>query len=291
MTFVTKGHVDSLAALTLKFGATGIHAPSPPVESPQSYWIIVDSDADTGDSSEWDRSFFFEGTTVSNLVALPLTFPRESFNFYAGTTVATSPWGEFVGRRHRPATAAFGEFTVRLLDDHLEELRASRESFITAHRDAGAAPLPAYAQEPSVDYGSVAEALADMRTKCSLPVIDLAKTIHLGRRRFYDLLDGQAAGAERIERIYAVASAIARISDICGSPRRTTDALLAPIADGTSLYDLLRQSEVGPSDVKAATRRYVELLADGTTFARRASPSVAPRADRSRIEQSFGSES
>ncbi len=180
--------------------------------------VVFDSDVDTGDSIGWDCGFFQVGTALWHPMRPP-THPEQAFAVYISRESS----------RYRPLHQQ-RTFRVPL---HVAVLG---EDFAAFHRPVVDIDLPTQLQAaPALD---VAARLGQMKADIGLPVLDLAQMIGLKRRRFYDLLDGQEPDSERVGVIFAVTDLTARIAELLDNRKKAASALLAPVVDGESFFDI-----------------------------------------------------
>lgn len=128
--------------------------------------------------------------------------------------------------------------------------------------------------------------LQQLKAQIALPVIDLAQMIGLRRRRFYDLLDGDEPERDRVARIFAVTDVAAELSSLVSDRKKAASALLAPILDGESFFDLA-SADSDPASIRLAGDKLLAALSTGVNPGTRPAPSVAPSADDERTSALF----
>lgn len=146
-------------------------------------------------------------------------------------------------------------------------------------------PVPARSDsEDSAPLEPLAAVLASMRESIDIPVVDLARMIGLGRRQFYNLLDGNPTSTETEARIRRLAAAIERLAAVTeGGPQTLRAAVLTPI--GPDAINFFEVAAAGDDRRLAATVEalLVQIETRGIRRTRRAIPRpVPPGADEQR---------
>lgn len=96
---------------------------------------------------------------------------------------------------------------------------------------------------PETPEISIRDALLDIKSSTGLSSADAARMVGIGRRQFYNLLNGQSTRSETERRIRLVANHLTELSSLLPSSDQAKSAILAPIgADSTSYFDA---AEVG----------------------------------------------
>lgn len=128
---------------------------------------------------------------------------------------------------------------------------------------------------------SLAETLRGLREATGLPAADVAAMVGVKRRQLYNLLQGGRASAERERWIHTLTAVVATLSDAAdGASEQVRAALLRPLADGRSLFDLACAQD--EHAVKQAADELAAALRTGRVAGRvrRPSPTLRRRGNR-----------
>jgi hypothetical protein len=132
--------------------------------------------------------------------------------------------------------------------------------------------LGRFVEEPEFELAEPTDVVRKIREATKLPVQDLASMLGIKRRQLYNWLDGTLPPRERIERLFAVERAVARLTEAAGGDsRRVRLALLAPIS-GDSVYDAFVAND--PDRIAHAVSAAESALVEGRRLFRRVPPSA-----------------